>query len=265
VRRRPLRDGSRFHAVLSPVARPGTCLSIRVPARRAMTLDDLVAARTTNARGAALLLDIVRSRVAFLVSGGTGSGKTTLLSALLSYVAEHDRIVLVEDASELRPDHRHVVGLEARQRNIEGTGEITVRDLVRQALRMRPDRLVVGEVRGAEVIDLLAALNTGHEGGCGTIHANAARDVPARIEALAMAAGLERQAVHAQLHAAVQVVVHLRRGGDGLRRLAEVAVLIRTATGMVEAVPAITFVAGAGASIGPGGSVLEDLLAEDRS
>ena len=223
-----LRDGTRFHAVLAPVSRPGTCLSLRVPARRAMTLDDLVKARTVTEQGARLLLDIVRANVAFLVSGGTGSGKTTLLAALLSYVSEHQRIVLVEDSAELRPSHDHVVSLEGRQPNVEGVGEITVRELVRQALRMRPDRLVVGEVRGGEVVDLLAALNTGHEGGCGTIHANSSRDVPARIEALAVAAGLARDAVHSQLAAAVQVVIHLRRDSDGTRRVDEIATLTGT-------------------------------------
>jgi pilus assembly protein CpaF len=170
-----LPDGTRFHAVLSPPARPGTCLSLRVPARRAMTLDELVAARSLTRTGAELVLELVRARVAFIVSGGTGSGKTTLLTALLSHVAPAERIVIVEDTHELRPDHPHVVSLEGRQANVEGTGEITMRDLVRQALRMRPDRLVVGEVRGAEVVDLLAALNTGHDGGCGTVHANALR------------------------------------------------------------------------------------------
>jgi pilus assembly protein CpaF len=255
-----LKDGSRFHAALAPVARPGTCLSLRVPARRAMTLDELVLAGTTDAQGAALLLDIVRSRLAFLVSGGTGSGKTTLLGALLSYLDDRERLVIVEDASELRPDHEHAVWLEARQPNVEGSGEITVRDLVRQALRMRPDRLVVGEVRGAEVVDLLAALNTGHDGGCGTIHANAARDVPARMEALAMAAGLDRHAVHAQLSAAIQVVVHLRRSGDGTRRLAEIAVLSRREDGLVDAVPAVTFGRSGGARVGPAGPALDSLL-----
>jgi pilus assembly protein CpaF len=256
-----LSDGSRFHAVLAPVARPGTCLSVRVPARRAMTLPDLVDAGTTDTQGAGLLLDIVRSRLAFLVSGGTGSGKTTLLAALLSCIDDRERLVIVEDASELRPEHDHAVSLEARQANVEGSGEITVRDLVRQALRMRPDRLVVGEVRGAEVVDLLAALNTGHDGGCGTIHANTARDVPARIEALAMAAGLERHAVHSQLSAALQVVVHLRRGDDGIRRLAEIAVLTRRGDGLVETVPAVTFDADARPRVGASGAVLDALLA----
>jgi pilus assembly protein CpaF len=255
-----LRDATRFHAVLAPVARPGTCLSLRVPARRVMTLDDLVAAGTTSERGARLLLDLVRSKAAFLVSGGTGSGKTTLLAALLSYVDEHERIVVVEDSAELQPSHGHVVSLEARQPNVEGVGEITVRDLVRQALRMRPDRLVVGEVRGAEVVDLLAALNTGHDGGCGTLHANSSRDVPARVEALAVAAGLGRDAVHSQLAAGIQLVVHLRRDGDGRRRVAEIAALVRGAAGLVEAEPAVRFARDGSASVGPAGPLLESLL-----
>jgi pilus assembly protein CpaF len=255
-----LHDGSRFHAVLAPVARPGTCLSLRIPARRPMTLDDLTKARTTSEQGARLLLDIIRAKVAFLISGGTGSGKTTLLGALLSYVGDRERIVVVEDSAELKPSHEHVVSLEARQPNVEGVGEITVRDLVRQALRMRPDRLVVGEVRGAEVVDLLAALNTGHEGGCGTVHANSSRDVPARIEALGVAAGLSRDAVHSQLAAAIQVVVHLRRDLDGTRRVAEIATLVRQG-GFVEAVPAVTFARDGSASIGGTGPVLEALLA----
>jgi pilus assembly protein CpaF len=255
-----LRDAIRFHAVLAPVARPGTCLSLRVPARRVLTLDDLVAAGTTSERGARLLLDLVRSKAAFLVSGGTGSGKTTLLAALLSYVDEHERIVVVEDSAELQPSHGHVVSLEARQPNVEGVGEITVRDLVRQALRMRPDRLVVGEVRGAEVVDLLAALNTGHDGGCGTLHANSTRDVPARVEALAVAAGLGRDAVHSQLAAGIQLVVHLRRDSDGRRRVAEIAALVRGAAGLVEAEPAVRFARDGSASVGPAGPLLESLL-----
>jgi pilus assembly protein CpaF len=153
------------------------------------------------------------------------------------------RLVVVEDASELRPDHPHVIGLESRPANVEGAGEVPMRVLVRQALRMRPDRLVVGEVRGAEVTDLLAAMNTGHEGGCGTIHANSAGDVPARIEALAMAAGMPQAAVHSQLASAVEAVVQLARGPDGTRRVSEIAVLVRGAEGRVEAVPAVTFAA----------------------
>ena len=150
-------------------------------------------------------------------------------------------MVIVEDASELRPDHPHVVALESRPANIEGAGAIPLQVLVRQALRMRPDRLVVGEVRGAEVTDLLAALNTGHEGGCGTIHANSAADVPARIEALAMAAGLPQAAAHSQMASAIDAVVHLGRDAEGRRRLREIAVLVRRPDGRVAAEPAVTF------------------------
>lgn len=255
-----LTDGTRFHAVLAPIARPGTCLSLRVPARTVMTFDDLVTAGAMARPAVDLLLDMVAARIAFVVSGGTGSGKTTLLAALLSRVASCERIVIVEDASELRPDHPHVVSLEARQPNIEGAGEIPLRKLVREALRMRPDRLVVGEVRGAEVVDLLAALNTGHEGGCGTVHANAAADVPARFEALAGAAGLSREAVHAQLSAALQAIVHLRRERDGSRRVAEIAVLERRPDGLVLAQTAVSFSPDLSATTGPGATRLESLL-----
>jgi pilus assembly protein CpaF len=248
-----LPDGTRLHAVLAPVARPGTLISLRVPPTSVFTLDQLVAAGSFTQPGADLLRSLVRARVAFLVSGGTGSGKTTLLSSLLSLVDPGDRIVLVEDAAELRPAHPHVVGLEGRPPNLEDAGAVDMRTLVRQALRMRPDRLVVGEVRGGEVVDLLAALNTGHDGGCGTLHANSAADVPARIEALALAAGLDRAAVHSQLASGVGAVVHLRRGRDGLRRLAEVAVPIRDGAGIVALHPAVvadadgTLTEGAGA------------------
>ncbi len=160
-----LPDGTRFHAVLAPLSRPGTLISLRVPRPRTFSLDELVGLGTLTRDTARLLEAIIEARLAFLVSGGTGSGKTSLLSALLSRVSPEERVVLVEDASELRPDHPHVVALEGRPANIEGAGAVEVRALVRQALRMRPDRLVVGEVRGGEVVDLLAALNTGHDGG----------------------------------------------------------------------------------------------------
>ncbi|MDQ3616347.1 MAG: TadA family conjugal transfer-associated ATPase [Actinomycetota bacterium] len=236
-----LADGTRFHAVLAPLSRPGTVLSMRVPRNRVFALAELVSLGTICEEAARLLALIIEHRLAFLVSGGTGSGKTTLLSALLSLVDSRHRLVIVEDASELRPAHRHVVGLESRPANIEGAGAIGIQALVRQALRMRPDRLVVGEVRGAEVADLLAAMNTGHEGGCGTIHANSAADVPARIEALAMAAGMPRAAVHSQMASAIDLLVHLGRAADGRRRVEEVAVLRRSPTGEVAAVPAVTF------------------------
>ena len=235
-----LRDGTRFHAVLSPLARPGTVLSLRVPRDRLFDLDELVSCGTLCQDGAELLRRIVERRLAFLVTGGTGSGKTTLLSTLLSLVDPTHRLVVVEDASELRPHHPHVVGLEARPPNVEGAGAVPLQVLVRQALRMRPDRLVVGEVRGSEIADLLAAMNTGHEGGCGTLHANSCADVPARVEALAMAAGMPRDAAHSQLASAVDVVIHLGRSG-GRRRVEEIAVLQRGGDGYVEVAPAVTF------------------------
>jgi pilus assembly protein CpaF len=218
-------SGTRLHAVLAPIAADGTCVSLRVlrPA-----VHDLAALRrlgTVDESGWSLLRAIVAARLAFLVAGGTASGKTTLLSALIGCVPHHERVVCVEDAEELRPAHPHVVRLVARPPNIEGAGEVVLRDLVRQALRMRPDRLVIGEVRGAEVCDLLAALNTGHEGGAGTLHANSASEVPARLEALAALGGLGREALHSQLAAAVQVLLHVSRAERGVRRLASVAVL----------------------------------------
>ncbi|MEU6467504.1 TadA family conjugal transfer-associated ATPase [Streptomyces sp. NPDC046976] len=234
-----LPDGTRLHAVLPPVAVGCTCLALRVVRPRAFTLAELVAAGTVPPGGDRILAALLAARLSFLVSGGTGSGKTTLLSALLGLVGAAERIVLAEDSAELRPDHPHVVRLETRPANQEGAGLVTLQDLVRQALRMRPDRLVVGEVRGPEVVHLLAALNTGHEGGCCTVHANTAGDVPARLEALATAAGLDRAALHSQLAAALSVVLHLVRDRCGRRRVAEVHVLERDAMGLVWTVPAL--------------------------
>jgi pilus assembly protein CpaF len=232
-------DGTRLHAVLSPVSRRGTTLSLRVPARRAWTLHDLQEAGSLGPEGVRLLADLVAAKASFLVSGGTGTGKTTVLACLLGLVGPAERIVLVEDLPELVPEHPHVVSLSGRPPNVEGMGEVTLRDLVRQALRMRPDRLVVGECRGAEVVDLLAAMNTGHEGGCGTVHANSASDVPSRMEALGVTGGLGRDAVHAQLAAGVAAVVHLSRDVGGRRVVAEIGILERdVATGLVQVVPA---------------------------
>ena len=253
-----LADGTRFHAVLAPLARPGTTISLRVPRQRAFELAELVASGMVTAPGAELLTRLVARRLAFLVTGGTGSGKTTLLDALLSLAPPEERLVVVEDSSELRPRHPHVVGLEARPANIEGAGLVEVRTLVRQALRMRPDRLVVGEVRGAEVVDLLAALNTGHEGGCGTLHANSAADVPARVEALALAAGLGREAAHSQLASALDVVLHLQRVG-GQRLLVEIAVPRREPSGLVVMETAVSW-AGGQVREGPAARVLSERL-----
>ena len=210
-----LPDGTRLHAVLAPVSGSGTCLSLRVLRRCSLTLDQLSALGTLPGESGALIRAVVARRLAFLVTGGTGSGKTTLLSALLGAGDPSDRLVLCEDAAELTPAHPHVVRLLTRPPNVEGVGQVTLRDLVRQALRMRPDRLVVGEVRGAEVAEMLAALNTGHDGGCGTLHANRPAEVPASLEALGVAAGLDRAAVHSQAAAALAVIVHLRRTPAG--------------------------------------------------
>ncbi|GAA3373751.1 TadA family conjugal transfer-associated ATPase [Streptomyces sannanensis] len=252
-----LPDGTRMHAVLPPVAVGSTCLSLRVVRPKAFSLEELLAAGTVPRGGDQVLRALVGARVSYLISGGTGSGKTTLLSTLLGLVGPAERIVLAEDSAELRPDHPHVVRLESRPANQEGVGLVTLQDLVRQALRMRPDRLVVGEVRGAEVTQLLAALNTGHEGGCGTVHANAAADVPARLEALGTSAGLGRSALHSQLAAALSVVVHLVRDRGGQRRIAEVHVLERDAAGLVVTVPALRW--------GPDGFVYERGWARLRS
>jgi pilus assembly protein CpaF len=217
----------RLHAVLPPVAIAGTCLSLRVLRPVTQDLAALIAAGAIAPAAAELIDDVIAARLAFLVSGGTGAGKTTLLSAMLNAVAADERIVCVEDAAELAPPHPHLVRLVARCANVEGVGEVTVRQLVRQALRMRPDRIVVGEVRGAEVVDLLAALNTGHDGGAGTVHANNPGEVPARLEALGALGGLDCAALHGQLAAAVQVLLHVARDRSGRRRLAEIAVLRR--------------------------------------
>lgn len=209
-----LPDGTRLHAVLPPLAPDGTHLSLRVPALRRLGFEELERSGAVPAGWGPVLRAVVAQRRSLLVSGGTGSGKTTLLQALLGLVPTGERNVLVEDAGELRPDHPHVVRLEARHGNVEGRGAVGLDVLVRQALRMRPDRLVVGECRGAEVRDLLAALNTGHAGGAGTLHANAAADVPVRLHALAATAGVAPAVVDAQLLAGVDVVVHVERHGD---------------------------------------------------
>ncbi|MFC6150427.1 MULTISPECIES: TadA family conjugal transfer-associated ATPase [Mumia] len=256
-----LPDGTRLHAVLAPIARPGTALSLRVPARRTYSLAELAARGAFGDEVHRILRAVVESRAAFLVTGGTGTGKTTLLSAMLGAVSDTERIVVVEDASELRPDHPHVVALESRPANVEGAGGVVLRDLVRQALRMRPDRLVVGEVRGAEVVDLLGALNTGHEGGCGTLHANTPHDVPARLEALATAAGLPRAALHSQLAAALHLVVHVAKGRrSGTRRVAEIAVFRPGSDGVVECVPALDVAEDGTVALGPAAAELHRLV-----
>ena len=218
-------DGTRLHAVLPPVVQH-PCLSLRTFRRRAYSLGELVSCGSVEMPAARLLASVVSARLPYLITGGTGAGKTTVLSALLSMVPANERIVIVEDAAELRPAHPHAVALQARTSNVEGAGSVTLRDLVRQALRMRPDRLVVGECRGGEVVDLLGAFNTGHEGGAATLHANAPGDVPARLEALGLLGGVPRAALHAQVAAGLRVVIHLRRGVAGLRLVEEICLLV---------------------------------------
>lgn len=226
----------RMHAVLPPVAAAGTCLSLRVLRPATDDLAALVARGAIAPQAHALLSDVISARLAFLVSGGTGAGKTTLLAAALGAVDGSERIVCIEDAPELAPRHPHLVRLVARGPNVEGAGEVTLRQLVRQSLRMRPDRIVVGEVRGAEVVDLLAALNTGHDGGAGTVHANSPAEVPARLEALGALGGLDRAALHSQLASAIRIVLHVDRDTTG-RRLTEIALLERADGGLVTAQP----------------------------
>lgn len=248
----------RLHAVLPPVAADGTCLSLRVLRPATQDLDSLTGSGAIAPEAADLLRRIIRARLAFLISGGTGCGKTTLLAAALGAVDGNERIVCVEDAAELDPPHPHLVKLVARGANVEGVGEVSVRDLVRQALRMRPDRIVVGEVRGAEVVDLLAALNTGHDGGAGTVHANSPAEVPARLEALGALGGLDRLALCSQLAAAVQVLLHVGRDRDGRRRLAEIAVLRREGHGGLGVLTAWH----ADTGLGRGADDLNSMLAE---
>jgi pilus assembly protein CpaF len=220
-----LPGGVRLHAVLPPLADGGPHLSLRFARHRPGGVDALVGLEAVTPAMAALLREVVAARVSLVVTGGTGAGKTTVLAALVAECPGHERVVVVEDVRELDPDHPHVVRLQGRGPNVEGVGGVTLVDLVRQALRMRPDRLVVGEVRGPEVRELLAALNTGHEGGMSTLHANGPVEVPARIEALGALAGMPRDAVHAQLREALRVVVHVVRQG-GLRFVDRVGVVV---------------------------------------
>ncbi|MGI8678941.1 MAG: TadA family conjugal transfer-associated ATPase [Jatrophihabitans sp.] len=227
-----LPDGTRLHAVLPPLV-ACTTLSLRVLARRPHDLDALVALGAMPPRIAAVLRAVVSARLAFVVTGGTGTGKTTLLGAVLGEVGVTERLLLIEDAPELVVAHPHVVRLVARGANVEGAGAVGLRELVRQALRMRPDRLVVGEFRGAEMVELLVALNTGHEGSAATLHANSAADAPARFAALGALAGLPSPAVTSLVASAIDLVVHLRRHRDGRRAIAEIGLLDRDGDALV--------------------------------
>ncbi|MEX5301858.1 TadA family conjugal transfer-associated ATPase [Kocuria sabuli] len=248
--------GYRVHAVLPPVSTGGTLLSVRFRSPRTLSLHDLVDVGTVHPVTAELLTGAVRSGANFLVSGATGAGKTTVLNALLSRTPPHERIVLIEDAAELRPEHPHVVGLQARHANAEGAGGIDLAELVRQALRMRPDRLVVGECRGAEVRELFTALNTGHA-GAGTVHANSAEALPARLAALGALAGMSREAVTLQAASALDLVVHVARAGG--RREVRAVSLLEEHAGSLVTVPAAVQTGGA-VHRGPGWESLCTLL-----
>ena len=223
-----LPDGSRFNVVLPPLALNGPTLTIRKFARQPLTMSQLVQIGTLTEEAAAFLGACVVGRKNILVSGGTGSGKTSTLGALSSFIPETERVVTIEDAAELRLLQAHVVTLESRPPNLEGRGEVTIRHLVRNALRMRPDRIIVGEVRGGEALDLLMALNTGHDGSLSTIHANSPRDALSRLETMTLMAGLDLplRAVREQVASAVQLIVHQQRQRDGRRRITRVTEIV---------------------------------------
>jgi pilus assembly protein CpaF len=228
-----LADGSRVNVVIPPLAIDGPVLSIRRFGARRPGPRELVEMGTLTSGQHDLLEAAVAGRRSVLISGGTGSGKTTMLNALSSFVAAQERVVTVEDAAELRLQQAHVVRLESRPASVEGRGEVTIRDLLRNALRMRPDRIVIGEVRGPEALDLLTALNTGHEGALSTVHANSAADALARLETLALMAGvgLPHEAIAEQVRRGIDLVVHLERRSDGARRVFEVAEVVKAAGG----------------------------------
>ena len=224
-----LADGSRVNVVIPPLAIDGPALSIRRFGAGRPGPAELVELGTLTPAQCELLEGAVAGRRSVLVSGGTGSGKTTLLNALSSFIAPGERVVTIEDAAELRLQQPHVVRMESRPASVEGRGEVTVRDLLRNALRMRPDRIVIGEVRGAEALDLLMALNTGHDGALSTVHANSPGDALGRLETLALMAGLglPHAVIAEQVQRGVDLVVHLERRGDGSRRVTEIAEVVR--------------------------------------
>jgi pilus assembly protein CpaF len=237
-----LADGSRVNVVIPPLAIDGPAVSIRRFGARRPGPDELVALGTLSAEQRQMLEAAVAGRRSVLVSGGTGSGKTTLLNALSSFIAPRERVVTIEDAAELRLQQPHVVRLESRPAGVEGRGEVTIRDLLRNALRMRPDRIVIGEVRGGEALDLLSALNTGHDGALSTVHANSPADALSRLETLALMAGvgLPHAAVAEQVQRGIDLIVHLERRADGARRVVEIAEVAPAPGAAVRSVDGLT-------------------------
>jgi pilus assembly protein CpaF len=220
-----LPDGSRVNAIIAPLSLIGPCINIRKFSRIPFSSDDLIRFQTVTTPMLALLKACVIGRINMVISGGTGSGKTTTLNMLSSFIPESERIVTIEDAAELRLDQQHVVRLEGRPPNLEGRGEITIRMLVRNALRMRPDRIIVGEVRGAEALDMLQAMNTGHDGSLSTAHTNSPRDTLARLETMVLMAGmnLPSRSIREQISSAMHLIVHQQRFSDGSRRITHIS------------------------------------------
>jgi pilus assembly protein CpaF len=219
-----LPDGSRVNAIIPPLAVDGPSLTVRKFSAEPFQASDLVAFGTLTPEMVSLLTACVQGRLNVLVCGGTGTGKTTMLNVVSSFIPSDERIVTIEDAVELRLQQQNVVRLEARPANIEGKGQVTIRDLVRNALRMRPDRIIVGEVRGGEALDMLQAMNTGHEGSLSTVHANTPRDALARLETMVLMAGVDlpTRAIREQIASAIDLIVHLTRFRDGTRRVSQV-------------------------------------------
>jgi pilus assembly protein CpaF len=212
------------NAVIPPLSVDGPVLTVRKFSRDPLSVDDLIGSQTLTPRAAELLRACVSGRLSTLISGGTGSGKTTLLNVLSAWIGAKERIITIEDSVELQLRQRHVIRMESRPPNIEGRGEVTIRDLVRNALRMRPDRIIVGEVRGAEALDMLQAMNTGHEGSLTTLHANAPRDALSRLETMVLMAGMDLplRAIREQIASAIDLVVHTARLPDGTRRVTKI-------------------------------------------
>jgi pilus assembly protein CpaF len=230
-----LPDGSRVNAIIPPLSLRGPTLTIRKFSRDPYTMDDLIEFGSVTSRAAHFLAACVKGKLNILISGGTGTGKTTLLNAMSAYVPGDERIVTIEDAAELQLQQEHVITLESRPANIEGVGEIRIRELVRNSLRMRPDRIIVGEVRGAETVDMLQAMNTGHEGSLTTIHANSPRDALARLETLVLTAGVELplRAIREQISSAFDLLVQITRLVDGSRRVTNITEVLRMESDVV--------------------------------
>ena len=219
-----LPDGSRVNIIISPLTLNGPVMTIRKFAADPFTIHDLIEMGTCTKKVAEFMEACVKGRLNIITSGGTGTGKTTMLNVLSSFIPDDERIITIEDAAELQLNQMHVIRLEARPPNIEGKGEVTIRDLVRNALRMRPDRIIVGEVRGGEALDMLQAMNTGHDGSISTLHANAPRDVLSRIETMVLMAGVELpvRAIREQVSSAINMIVHLNRLKDGSRKIVKI-------------------------------------------